>query len=118
MKARMISKSDEERLFTGAIDGALAEADRAQLASTLEGSPELKAKFDSYARAVKLLKGTQPEKAPAALAGQILRRTRRRRWSDRRAFALAHAQYRVPVEVIIPILVGVLMAAFLIFSAR
>lgn len=112
-----LTKADIEKLFVGALDGALADKDEAQLKSGLDESPELKLKFEKYENAVKLLRGAPKEKAPDALASMILRRVRRRRLFGSRNLHLAHMQYRVPAEVLVPILLGVAVAAFLIFAA-
>jgi len=112
-----LSQAELERLFVGAADEQLADRDEAELNAALERSPELQAQFDKYKNAISLLKDAPKEKAPPALASMILRRARRRRFGARNTATL-HAQYRVPVEVLIPILVGVLVAAFLFFAAH
>jgi len=112
-----LSQAELERLFVGAADEQLANRDEEQLNAALTSSPELQAQFDKYKNAIALLKDTPREKAPPALASMILRRSRRRRFGARNTATL-HAQYRVPVEVLIPILVGVLVAAFLFFAAH
>ncbi len=112
-----LTKAELERLFVGAADEALADRDAVRLNAELESSPELKVQFEKYRSAIALLKDAPKEKAPPALASLILRRSRRRRFGAR-ATAMQHAQYRVPVEVLIPILLAVLVAAFLFFAAR
>ena len=112
-----LSKAELERLFVEAADDSLADRDAVRLNAELDGSPELKVQFEKYKSAIALLKDSPKEKAPPALASMILRRTRRRRFGAR-ATAMAHAHYRVPVEVLIPILVGVLVAAFLFFATH
>jgi hypothetical protein len=104
-------------LFVGAADEQLADREQSELNAALEESPELKVQFDKYKSAIALLKESPKEKAPPALASMILRRARRRRFGARKDAQL-HAVYRVPVEVLIPILVGVLVAAFLFFAAH
>lgn len=118
MKRVATDKPDFERLFVDAVDEALPDRDQQRLLAELEGSPELKASYEKYARAVKLLKSAPREKAPEALASLVMRRVRRRRLFGQRGLHTAYMQYRVPVEVLIPILVGVLVAAFLIMSSR
>lgn len=109
---RELSKSEVERLFTGAVDDSLSDADVA----TLEADPELKAKLAQYERAVKLLRDAPKEKAPDALASMILRRTRRRRFGLR--LQKLQDAHRFPVEVIIPILLAVAVALFLLVAGR
>jgi anti-sigma factor RsiW len=111
-------KSNEvEELFSGAVDGGLTGSDDEKLKRALAADPELKARFDRYQKTLALLKGAPKEKAPVALATTIMRRVRRRRVFDRRNAAMQQAMYRVPVEVIIPLLLGVMVAALLFFAA-
>lgn len=118
MKRVGIGKPELEQLFVDAVDETLPDGDQQRLKAELEGSVELKASYEKYARAVKLLKSAPREKAPDALASMVMRRVRRRRLFGQRGLHTAYMQYRVPVEVLIPILVGVLVAAFLIISSR
>jgi hypothetical protein len=113
-----IPKGELDELFVGAADEELPDQEMARLKDELEKSPELKANFDKYMRAVKLLKSDQQEKAPPALASLVMRRVRRRRLFGQRGLHTMHMNYRVPVEVLIPILIGVLVAAYFIFAAR
>jgi len=112
-----LSKAELERLFLGAVDKSLGDRDEVVLKASLDAAPELKSRFSKYEKVVSLLKRAPKEKAPEALASMILRRSRRRRVFDRRGLQTAYAQYRVPAEVLIPILLGVLVAAFLIYAA-
>lgn len=107
---RELSKSEVERLFTGAVDDSLSDADVA----TLEADPELKAKLADYERAVKLLRDAPKEKAPDALASMILRRTRRRRFHARDVQQLA---WRFPAEVVVPLAIAALVALFMVLAA-
>jgi anti-sigma factor RsiW len=116
VSTRLLS-TDVEELFSGAVDGALGAADDARLKAALAADPALARKFQQYQRTIALLKGAPREKAPAMLATTIMRRVRRRRAFDRRNVALQQVMYRVPVEVIIPVLLGVMVAALLFFAA-
>ena len=118
MKRMAIPKAELEELFVAAVDETLPERDAARLEAELGESAELKSSFDKYARAVKLLKQAPREKAPVAMASMVMRRVRRRRLFGQRGLHTTYMQYRVPVEVLIPILVGVLVAAFIIMSSR
>ena len=111
-----LSKAEVERLFIAAADNALAERDAVRLREGLDDDAELKGRFNKYQNAIALLKKAPRESAPAALSSVILRRVRRRRWG-RNAQHTLMMDYRVPVEVIVPILLGVLVAAFLFFAA-
>ena len=112
-----LKAADIEELFTGAVDGALADRDEVRLREELDEDPELKARFEKYQRAIGLLKGAPKEKAPVALASTIMRRVRRRRVFERRSAQWQQAMYRVPVEVVIPLLLAAMVAALLVFSA-
>jgi anti-sigma factor RsiW len=107
---RELSKSEVERLFTGAVDDTLSDADQA----TLEAHPELRARLAQYRRAVSLLRQAPREKAPDALASMILRRTRRRRQHAR---DLHHATWRVPAEVVVPLVIAALVALFMVLAS-
>ncbi|GMU61732.1 MAG: hypothetical protein AMXMBFR34_34950 [Myxococcaceae bacterium] len=112
---RELNKTEVERLFMGAVDDALAAADAATFEEELGSNPELKARFERYKKAVGLLQGAPKEKAPEALASLILRRTRRRRFGARTRDL--HAAYRVPAEVVIPLLIAVLVAMFMLLAS-
>lgn len=118
MKRMALHKDELEGLFVGAADEALQGREEEKLEAELAQSPELKASFDKYMRAVKLLKSEPREKAPDALASLVMRRVRRRRLFGQRGLHTAHMQYRVPIEVLIPILIAVLVVAYLVMSAR
>lgn len=110
-----LSKKDVERLFVGAIDGALADDDAVTWQAQLAADPALKARYESYARTVKLLGREPREKAPEALASLILRRTRRRRFQSRHREQL---YARFPVEVVVPMLIAALVALFMLFASQ
>lgn len=111
---RELSKNEVERLFVGAVDGALAEPEATEFDSELAANPELKAQFAKYQRAISLLKEAPRERAPDALASMILRRTRRRRFQQRtREIQNAH----FPAEVVVPMLIAALVAMFMLLSS-
>lgn len=112
-----LTKADVERLFLGAADDSLADPDAIRLRDVLDDDAELKGRFEKYQKTIALLKKTHKERAPESLATVIMRRVRRRRLWGRNSLHTLHMQYRVPVEVLIPILIGVLMAAYLFFAA-
>ena len=109
-----LSQNEVERLFTGAVDGALAEQEASEFDAQLAANPELKAQFAKYQRAISLLKGTPKEKAPDALASLILRRTRRRRF-QLRSRDLHNARF--PAEVVVPLLIAALVAMFMLLAS-
>ena len=111
---RELSKNEVERLFVGAVDGALAEQEASEFDAELSANPELKAQFARYQRAISMLRETPREKAPDALSSLILRRTRRRRFSNRnREIQNAH----FPAEVVIPMIIAALVALFMLLAS-
>jgi anti-sigma factor RsiW len=109
-----LSKTEVERLFVGAVDGALVGEEASEFDAQLAANPELKAQFAKYQRAISLLKETPREKAPDALASMILRRTRRRRFQLRtREIQAAH----FPAEVVIPMIIAALVAMFMLLAS-
>lgn len=113
---RELSKAEVERLFVGAVDDELTGADVATFEAELQANAELKAKYERYRKTVGLLKEAPKEKAPEALASMILRRTRRRRFGVRSRDFHA-AAYRVPAEVVIPMLIAALVALFMLVAS-
>ena len=108
---RELSKTDEERLFMGAVDGALAEDD----AKALAEDPALQARLAKYQHAIEALKDEPREKAPDGLATLILARTKKKRFSlKHRDAGLWQA---VPAEIIIPLIVAALVGVFLLLSS-
>lgn len=112
---RELTKTEVERLFLGAVDDALPGEDQATFTALLEADADLQARYDTYRRTVRLLQGAPKEKAPDALASVILRRTRRRRFSLRDRDQTS--TWRVPAEVVIPLLLAALVALFMIISS-
>ncbi len=114
---RELSKTDVERLFVDAIDGALAEPEAKHFEEHLRNDASLNARYVQYQHAVMLMRGQPREKAPEVLASVILRRTRRRR-SMSRSLRLHEINFsRLPVEVIIPLLLAAAMALFLMTAS-
>lgn len=112
---RELSKTEVERLFVGAIDGALAEKDSAELDTALAENPQLKAQFEKYERAISALKQQPRHKAPDGLSSLILRRTRRRRFQLRsRETPLFTA---LTAEVVVPMLIAAVVALFMLLAS-
>lgn len=109
------SHPEVERLFLGAVDGALSRDDEASLAAQLELDAALRARFEAYRGAVRALRQAPKVRAPDGLASLILRRNRRRRLHLRRADE--RVAFRVPAEVVIPLLLAALMALFMLLSS-
>ena len=112
---RELTKAEVERLFAGAVDEALPDRDAVLLEAELAADPALKQRFESYQRAVSLLRKAPKEKAPDALASMILRRARRRRFGLR--VQKLQDAHRFPMEIVIPILLAVAVAVFLLLAS-
>ncbi len=111
-----LSHHEAKGLFLRAVDDELADREEVRLFEHLDGCADCRTGYEKYSRAVLMLRRVEREKAPEALSTMILRRVRRRRLGAR-ALALHHANYRVPVEAVIPVLLGALVAAFLVLAA-
>jgi len=109
------SQPQVERLFLGAVDDALSKDDEVALARELETDAALRVRFEAYRGAVKALRDAPKERAPDALASLILRRSRRRRGQVRRADE--RVAFRVPAEVVIPLLLAALVALFMLLAS-
>jgi anti-sigma factor RsiW len=107
----MGTEQELERLFLEAADGELSDADRAALDQAGREDPAVRARLEAYLGAVRRLRDAPRLPAPEALAAQVLRRTRRRRLQLRRADG--EDGWRVPAEVLLPVLLGVLAALYL-----
>jgi len=99
-------------LFPALVDEALAEKQAVALRAHLDDCSACRAGWTSYARTVKRVREVEREKAPAELSSTILRRVRRRRWHGLRALERIQAEYRVPYEIAVPILLGAALVAF------
>lgn len=112
-----LSHKEAKSLFGALVDEELPARDERRLRVHLDECDDCRTGWERYERAVKVVRGVEREKAPPNLASQILRRTRRRRMSNARAVHLAHLNHRVPVEAVIPVLLGILVAATLMLMA-
>ncbi len=108
-----LSHSAAREYFPALIDQELDPAAEAKVRGHLVECPPCRQGFQKYERAVEKVRGLQREKAPDALATMILHRTRKRR-HGLRAIARAHDQYRMPFEIILPILLAAVVAALML----
>ncbi|WP_246357424.1 anti-sigma factor family protein [Pyxidicoccus fallax] len=104
-------------LFLALADDELPAPKAQAVRSHLDDCADCRAGWEGYARTVQRLKGVEREKAPPALATQVMNRVRHQRRFGLRALHTTHMHYRVPVEIIIPLLLGVAVAAFLFMAA-
>lgn len=112
-----LSHKEARSLFGALVDAELPPVEERKLRSHLDDCDDCRVGWERYERAVTVVRGTQREKAPPSLAGNILRRTRRQRIQGMRGFHLAHLHHRVPVEAVIPVLLGILVAVMLMLMA-
>jgi anti-sigma factor RsiW len=117
MNTDALNTNEVERLFLLAVDDSLDATDAEAFRTLLAQQGALKERFEKYRSAVKALKSLPKERAPDALASLIVRRAKRRRFNFR-SLAMHEVAYRVPVEVIIPLLLAAVVAAFLLLAAR
>ena len=114
-----LSHREAQRLFGALADDELAPPAQHELETHLEGCTDCRAGWQAYSATVLRVRRVERERAPPALSTLIMRRVRKRRSSALRAAAHHHliTTYRVPIEAVIPLLIGALVAAFLVFSA-
>jgi anti-sigma factor RsiW len=113
-----ISHHDARALFGALIDEELAPDEKAQVSTHLARCDDCRAGYVKYERVVQQVRSLERLRAPPTLATRILLRVRRRRPFGTKGLALLHAQHRVPVEVIIPVLLAAAVAALLLFLGR
>lgn len=108
---------EAKALFLALADDELP-APKAQAVRThLDGCDDCRKGWEGYAYTLQRLKGVEREKAPPALASQVMNRVRRQRRFGLRGLHTKHMHYRVPVEIIIPLLLGAAVAAFIFMAA-
>ncbi len=112
-----LSHKEAKSLFGALVDEELPAKEQLRLRSHLDTCDNCRQGWERYSRAVTVVRKVEREKAPPQLASNILRRVRRRKWLGQRNVHLAHVQYRFPVEAIIPVLLGILVAAMLVLLA-
>jgi anti-sigma factor RsiW len=112
-----LSHKEARGLFGALVDRELPTRDEQRLRVHLDDCGDCRTGWERYSRAVGAVRKVERTRAPQNLAGNILRRVRRSRWQGLRAQHLAHLHYRVPIETFIPVLLGILVAALLVFLA-
>lgn len=111
-----LSHSQARALFLAAADEELPGTEEQKLRKHLEDCEACREGWQDYRHTVQTLRGVRREKAPPALATLVLRRVRRQK---RPAVRYAHLTYvqRVPFEAVVPILLGVAVAALIVMAA-
>jgi anti-sigma factor RsiW len=112
-----LSHREARGLFGALLDQELPARDAQRLRLHLEDCGDCRRGWARYEQSVSLVRKSAREKAPPDLAGQILRRVRRRKYNGLQAQHLAYLYHRVPIEAAIPVLLGILVAAILVLLA-
>jgi len=103
-----LSHGEARSLFPALVDRELGEPDEVRLRAHLEICDDCRTGWTRYERAVEKVRSLERVRAPKTFASQVLLRSRRRR--GLRAIARAEADYRLPTEIIIPVLIAALVA--------
>jgi hypothetical protein len=111
-----LTHREAQNLFGAFVDQELEAPQERSLKAHLDDCRECRTGWERYARVVNGARTLDKETAPAGLAAVILRRVRRRRIGAR-SLAMAHANYRIPAEMIIPVVIAAAVAALLFFMA-
>lgn len=111
-----LSHKEARGMFLSFADQELAAPEAQKLRRHLESCEDCLAGWHQYEDTVRTLRGVTREKAPPALASLVMRRVRRNNRPAVRYARLVQLQ-RVPVEAVIPILLGVAVAAFIVMAA-
>lgn len=114
-----LSHREAQSLFGALADEELAPPAQRELETHLEDCTDCRAGWQAYSATVLRVRRVERERAPPALSSLIMRRVRKQRSARLRAAAHHHllTTYRVPIEAAIPMLIGALVAAFLVFAA-
>jgi predicted anti-sigma-YlaC factor YlaD len=111
-----LSHREAQSLFGAFVDEELGARQERSLKAHLDDCLECRTGWERYARVVNGARTLDKERAPAGLASMILRRVRRRRIGAR-SLAMAQASFRIPAEMIIPVVIAAAVAALLFFMA-
>ena len=115
MNTQALTHTDAKAFFPALIDQELPPAEEAKVRGHLADCDSCQQRWTKYERTITRVRQLERVRAPEALATKILQRARRRRGP--RLLAKVHADYRVPVEILIPILIAAAVAAWLGFVA-
>ncbi|ATB38096.1 transmembrane transcriptional regulator [Cystobacter fuscus] len=112
-----LSHRETRALFIAFADEELPADTAREVRSHLDTCGECQQGWQAYSSTVLRVRQVPRHKAPPALASQVLARVKRQRRSGLRGLQLAHAHYRLPVEVLIPVLLAAAVAAYLLVSS-
>jgi len=111
-----LSHRETRALFIAFADEDLPVDKAREVKSHLDGCGDCLQGWQRYESTLQRLKGVERHRAPAALSSQVLARVKRQRRSGLRRLTQLHAHYRLPVEIIIPVLLAAAVAAYLLLS--
>ena len=112
-----LSHRETRALFIALADEELPAEQARQVQSHLEGCGECQRGWQAYAGGLRRVRQVERQRAPATLASSVMTRLKRERRSGLRRLHLAHAHYRLPVEIIIPVLLAAAVAAYFFLLA-
>ncbi|XXF80544.1 zf-HC2 domain-containing protein [Myxococcaceae bacterium GXIMD 01537] len=112
-----LSHREAQALFLALADEELPPPEARAVKTHLEGCEDCRAGWERYEGAVRRVRGVEREQAPPALASLVMTRVRRRRRFGLKGLYHAHAQHRLPVEILIPLLLAAAVAAFLLMAS-
>jgi anti-sigma factor RsiW len=110
-----LSHRETRALFIALADEELPAEQARQVQSHLEGCGECQRGWQAYAGSLRRVRGVERERAPANLTSSVMTRVKRERRFGLRRLHLAHANYRLPVEILIPVLLAAAVAAYFFF---
>jgi anti-sigma factor RsiW len=112
-----LSHRETKALFIALADEELP-AEKAQAVRThLDGCGECAQGWQRYSATLIRVRNVEKQKAPPALASLVMTRVKRQRRFGLKRLHQMHAHYRLPVEILIPLLIAAAVGAFLIMSA-
>ena len=103
--------------FLALADEELPAETAREVRSHLDTCGECQRGWQAYSSTVLRVREVPRHRAPPALSSQVMARVKRQRRSGLRGLRMMHANYRLPVEVLIPVLLAAAVAAYLIISA-
>jgi anti-sigma factor RsiW len=111
-----LSHRETRALFIALADEELPATKAEAVRTHLDGCGECQQGWQRYSNTVLRLRQVEKQKAPPALASRVMTRVKRQRRFGLKGLHLAHAHYRLPVEILIPLLLAVAVGAFLLMS--
>ncbi|MGZ3458482.1 MAG: anti-sigma factor family protein [Archangium sp.] len=111
-----LSHRETRALFIALADEELPAEKAQAVRSHLEGCGECQRGWQSYSSTVLRLRNVEKQRASSALASRVMARVKRQRRFGLKRLHLTHAQHRLPVEVLIPLLIAAAVAAFILMS--